>query len=44
MKRVTFEQNYTGADLKTEADDYNEKLRRFAYSPISDIFNVSHFF
>ncbi|VDK74365.1 unnamed protein product [Litomosoides sigmodontis] len=39
VKRVTFEQNYTGADLKTEADDYNEKLRRFACSPISDIFN-----
>lgn len=44
MKRITFEQNYTGADLEAEAADYNEKLRRFAYSPISDIFNVSHFF
>lgn len=43
MKRVTFEQNYTGADLKAEAADYNEKLGRFACSPISDIFNVSHF-
>ncbi|KAL3985637.1 Ubiquitin carboxyl-terminal hydrolase family protein [Acanthocheilonema viteae] len=39
VKRVTFEQNYTGADLKSEAADYNEKLRRFACSPISDIFN-----
>ncbi|VDO76090.1 unnamed protein product [Onchocerca flexuosa] len=44
VKRVTFEQNYTGADLKAEAIDYNEKLRKFACSPISDIFNVSHFF
>ncbi|KAM3717074.1 Ubiquitin carboxyl-terminal hydrolase [Dirofilaria immitis] len=39
VKRITFEQNYTGADLKAEAADYNEKLRRFACSPISDIFN-----
>ncbi|VDK63719.1 unnamed protein product [Onchocerca ochengi] len=39
VKRVTFEQNYTGADLKAEAIDYNEKLRKFACSPISDIFN-----
>uniref|UniRef100_A0A158PSV7 ubiquitinyl hydrolase 1 n=1 Tax=Brugia timori TaxID=42155 RepID=A0A158PSV7_9BILA len=39
MKRKTFEQNYTGANLKAEAADYNEKLRGFACSPISDIFN-----
>uniref|UniRef100_A0A1I7VRX1 Ubiquitin carboxyl-terminal hydrolase n=1 Tax=Loa loa TaxID=7209 RepID=A0A1I7VRX1_LOALO len=39
VKRITFEQNYTGADLEAEAADYNEKLRRFACSPISDIFN-----
>lgn len=44
MKRKTFEQNYTGANLKAEAADYNEKLRGFACSPISDIFNVSNFF
>ncbi|CAG9539455.1 unnamed protein product [Cercopithifilaria johnstoni] len=39
VKRITFEQNYTGADLKAEAADYNEKLRKFACSPISGIFN-----
>ncbi|VDM10848.1 unnamed protein product [Wuchereria bancrofti] len=39
VRRKTFEQNYTGANLKAEAADYNEKLRGFACSPISDIFN-----
>ncbi|VDN07062.1 unnamed protein product [Thelazia callipaeda] len=39
VKRISFEQNYTGENLKAEAADYREKLKDFASSPISDTFN-----
>lgn len=38
--RKPFEQNYNGRDMAGHARDYDDKLRKFASSPVADLFNL----
>jgi len=39
--RKSHEQNYTGLHMTKDAEDYAQKARQFADSPINDIFNTT---
>ncbi|CAD6186862.1 unnamed protein product [Caenorhabditis auriculariae] len=41
INRVSFEQNYRGGDrIAKDAEDYAQKSRKFAYSPVNKILNI----
>lgn len=40
-KPESFEQNYDGSDLVKNAEDYKARQKRFALSPVNDVFNVN---